>query len=445
MRSRTLRSALAGVAIATTLLLAACSSSTPEAAPTPDVTSPALTGADLTGTVPISIVGCCRDTFFAPAIATWNGENPDKPAAQEVIPFADLNSTLQSRLSSQDSSFDTYVLDTPRTAAYVASGQLVDITDTYGPTADGVVNPVSLEGVTVAGRLYAAPVFNSTQVLVYNKDLLSKAGVAAPSIDPAKRTTWEQLESDAQKVQAATGTQAGLILNQANSYFQMQELIMSAGGGTGLTGDGNLTPDVTDAGWTKALGFLSDVYKKGIAPTGVPVLQQSQIFLAGQSPYIVTNSANVGDYAKAGMNFGVAAFPEFAGGTAVTACDSFALAINPYSKHQAQAMDFIKWLTTTREGALAVTSASTNLVANQTMAAELTKKVETTSPSDITGFADLVAYETQNTCQHRPSSIGYVAFETDVTESLANIINGSDPVAEQASLQTRLVTDLSRL
>ena len=410
----------------------------------PTMAQPALTGAGAQGTVELRMISCCKASYFGPAVDAWTKAHPTMPLQQEVVPFAQLSDIMEARLRSHDSSFDVVIVDPPRTAGLAAQHFLLDLTPYLGAVAKDTINPESLQGTSYKGQLYAAPVFNSTQVLIYNTDLLTKAGVAPPSIDPVKRITWEQLVDDAHSVMQKAGTPSGILFSQGQGYYQLQEIIMSAGGGTGLTGADNMTPDVNTPAWKKAMTWFGGLFSSGVTPRGVPFTQMDSLFTSGKAPFLVTTSDRVREFTTQNLPFGVAAVPLFAGGKAVTACDSFALGISPFSQHQAQAMEFLRWIATTRAGGLAAAAESPNVPANLLVIDEVDNVMETARPN-LSGLAKLIRYETSNTCVHRPRSLGYIQFEVAFNEADADIVNGQDAGQRLDEMQRRLETTFSRM
>ncbi len=419
-------------------------SAAPIASAPPAHAAAALTGADAKGDVTVRFISCCQASYFGPAVDAWNAANPHVKVEQEVLPFAQLNDILQSRLRSHDSAFDVYILDPPRTAAFATLKYALDLTPFLEKDAAGKINPPSLEATSFRGRIYAAPVFNSTQVLIYNTDLLAKAGVTPPSIDPAKRATWEEIVRDAQQVKDKTGIPSGIVWSQGQSYYQLQPLLMSAGGSIGLSGPDHLTPEVNGPAWKKVMGWWGGLFSSGMSPRGVPFTQMDGIFTAGKSAFIATTSDRVRQFENQKLPFGVAAFPYFAGGKPFTPCDSFALAINPYSKLQTQALDFVKWIALTQAGGEAAAAQSPNVSANLLVRDKISQDMEKAG-KNLGGLTTLIAEETTKTCVHRPQSIGYIQFETAFTQADLNIVNGANAGDELDKMQSALQTAYDRL
>src|SRR4029079_2147125 len=127
-----------------------------------------------------------------------------------------------------DTSIDLIHADTPRIPAFASKGYLLKLDDQRDAIEKAVPNPVDIEQVTYDGSLYAYPMWTSTQLLFYNKDLLEKAGVEPPSQDPATRLTWAQLIENGAPAQKG-GAEWGLSFQQVDRYYQLQMLFESAG------------------------------------------------------------------------------------------------------------------------------------------------------------------------------------------------------------------------
>ncbi|MBJ3776363.1 ABC transporter substrate-binding protein [Acuticoccus mangrovi] len=403
-----------------------------------------LTGAGDTGPVELNLVSCCKPTYFGPSVEQWNAKNPDIQIEQEVIPFAQLNDILESRIRAKDTTFDILILDPPRTASFAARRFVLDLTDVLGEKLAKTTNAESLEAVTYRDHLYAVPVFNSTQILIYNPEMLKEAGVEPPSIDPAERATWQEIIEKAKTVKEALDLPYGIAFSQGHTFYQLQPIIMSAGGGVGLTGDNMLTPEVNGDAWKEAMGWYGSLYADGLAPRGVPFPQMDALYTSGQLPFLATTTDRVREFQNQGVPFAVAAFPYMEGGEAYTPCDSFALAVNPFGQHQAQAVEFLTWLGTTEEGGFAAAAQSPNVPANLLVMNKVSDEMEAAS-DNLDGLKELIEYETDKTCAHRPASVGYVQFETEFLQANMDIINGADASSRLDQMQSQLEVALSRI
>ena len=130
---------------------------------------------------------------FDPVIAEFEKRNPDILIQKQQVPFDQLAAQIQSRLGSGDSSLDVFGADEPRIPAFAHREFLHDLSPLRADLA-AQVDPRSVEAVSAEGKIWALPLWTSTQLLFYNKDLLAKASLPTPSGDPKQRMTWETLK-----------------------------------------------------------------------------------------------------------------------------------------------------------------------------------------------------------------------------------------------------------
>ena len=410
---------------ASSLVLAACGTADdpPSSDPTTEVVEP----------VTLTFVNAQDPGTFDEVIASFERDNPGITIEQEVVPFDDLNSTVQARLSQEDGSIDLYDVDAPRLAAFAARGYLEDISD-LAAEAEGVIDATALETGTFEGVHYALPRWTSSQLLFFNADLLTAAGVDLPSSDPAEPLTWEELTDQAELAQAA-GAEWGMTFDQVNRYYQLQPLPESLGGGPGVSGDDMLTPDVTNAGWVEAFTWYGSTFESGVAPRGIGPQQTPQLFAAGDVAFFVGGPWNVRSFADAeGLNYGVAPFPTFAEGEGASSTGSWMTGVSPFSDNLEAAKKFLAYMTIDTTGAVEVTSNNipVHLEAQETYLASLGSEGEV-----FAQMAAIIQYELANNAAPRPTTVGYVEFETEMNKAFEDIANGTDAAErlEQAAAE----------
>lgn len=412
------------------IFLAGCSTSAPNSVP--------AQGSDGSGTGTVNFLGPEDPATFAPVIKAFKAKNPDITINYSQIPFDQLNPTLQQRLGAKDETIDIYTVDQPRLSQLAAQGFLEDLSSLKDQTKAAV--PDAQFSVNLyQDKLWALPVWNSTQLLFFNKTALDAAGVQYPSVDPSQRKTWEQIVSDAKAAQAA-GTEFGLLLEQVEAYYQLQPLAESAGGGSGITGDDTLTVDVTNDGWKKAMKWYSDTFASGLSPRGVGGFQTSPLFTSGKVAYFVGGPWDVGNFSKTNINWGVAPMPYFEGGSKATPTGSWSWGINPASKNKAAAKKFLEFASLDPAGNLATTEASTIIPANSAATEQYLPKLEALGGDKAQGLAKLIAHENTETATPRPVTVGYIQFEEIMGKAFADIRNGS-PVDERLKQAAQQITD----
>jgi ABC-type glycerol-3-phosphate transport system substrate-binding protein len=369
---------------------------------------------------------------FNQVIAGFTKANPNIKIKLQTVPYDTLNSTVQSRVGGKDASIDLYEVDEPRLAAFASRGYLLDLSD-LKQQAGNKIDPKAMAATQYQGKQYAMPRWTSTQLLYYNKAILQKANITPPSSDPTKPITWQQLATDAKKAQSAGGARWGFTFEQVDRYYQLESLPVSAGGGTGLSGDKNLTPDVSNAGWVKALTWYASTFKSGISPRGVSPEQTEPLFAGGNTAFFAGGPWNAPLLDKAkGLSYGVAPEPMFAGGKPASSTGSWAVGISPFSKNQAAAKKFLAYMTIDPNGSW---QASSRNIPVQTAAFD--KYLNETKSAGANGapLTAIIRNELAKNAVARPTSVGYVDFETIMNKAFADIRNGTDPTSrlQQAS------------
>jgi multiple sugar transport system substrate-binding protein len=377
------------------------------------------------GNVTLTFVNAQDPGTFDKVIASFEKANPTIKIKQQAVPFDDLNSTVQSRLSAKDADIDLYDVDEPRLAAFAARGFLEPLDD-LKQQAQSSIDPNALKITTWQNKQYAMPRWTSTQLLYYNQDLLAKAKITAPGSDPKTSPTWEQITSDGRKAQGA-GARYGLIFDQVDRYYQLQPLPASLGGGPGLTGEGLLQPDVTNDAWIRAFTWYHDIFQNQVAPRGINPEQTPGLFASGDSAFFAGGPWNAAAFDKEkNVKYGVAPFPRFAAGKTATSTDSWSTGISPFSKHKDAAKKFLSYMTVDPTGATELTS---NNIPVQKDAFQAYLKGLRAKGAPYDKIAAIIEYSVANTAVSRPISVGYVDFESVVNKAFADIRNGAAPAA----------------
>lgn len=374
------------------------------------------------------------------AIEAFEKQHPGVTIKEQQTSFDDLNSQVQARLGTKDPSIDVYTVDGPRLANMAAQGFLTDVSS----SASDILTQTgqsSVDEVTYDGKQYAFPQWTSTNLMFYNKDLVAKAGLTAPSADPGQRMTWEQVMADARKAQAA-GAKYGFGFEQVDRYYQLQPLFESAGGGSGLTGQGNLTPDITNDTWKKTASWYGDLFSSGLSPRGIPSEQMPDQFASGNIAYYAGGPWNTAAFAKSTANWGVAPLPYFSGGKPVTTTGSWLVGVSPFGKHTDVATEFAKFITLDADGASLVTPEGLP-IQKDSLATYLTDLgAKGGTDADLAG---IIQYEiAKNTGIARPTTVGYVDFETIMNNAFSDIRNGHDVADTLKTASDKITASFAR-
>lgn len=370
-------------------------------------------------------------------IAAFEKAHPRIKINYQYVPFDSLNSVLDSRITSRTGDPDVFWVDQPRVPALVVRGYLTDLTEQFKPLA-GALQPSSVRNGIYDDKLYALPLSDSTQLLYYNKEILSQAGIAEPSADLGRPITWQQLAKDARRAQQRAGAQNGMLLGQLNRYYQLEPLPVSAGGGAGATGPHNLTPAVDNAGWRTSMQFYGSVFADRIMPRGMAPEQVDSTYLAGHTAYVVQGDWMAGKLSETSISWGVAPHPIWQNGKPATPNGSWSVGINPFSAQKEAAAIFLRWLAIDGKGGYSTYRTASELPANRKgLRAHLTSGVFTDSESGRQA-AKIISYQNEHTAVPRLQTPGYIEFEDIIGRAFSDISNGIAARQALSSAQEQL-------
>jgi len=252
------------------------------------------------------------------------------------VPFDDLTTKfLQSAPKGQGP--DLIVTQAHDRIGQMAAAGVIEPMDKY-VTSKTDLDRTAVSAMTYQGKLFGLPMFAESVALIYNKKLVPKAP-----------TTWAQFLSAAQAAQK--GGNLGFLMELNNAYLTYG--FTSAYGGYVFKNNGGTlnTKDIglANAGAAKAAGFLNDLrFKYNLVPEGVSGEAARSAFVQGRAAMILTGPWDMADIKKAGINYGIAAFPTPPGATGKWSpfVGVQGTLMNAYSKNKAAASAFAKQITT---------------------------------------------------------------------------------------------------
>ena len=121
----------------------------------------------------------------------FEAQNPDIKVVMEYVGYDYVHDKIVTGMAATPPGYDAAMIDVIWPDEFIKAGWLLDVSDRV--TADMKANmfPASWNGVTRNGKIYGMPWLMDVKYFMYNKDMLTKAGIAAPP------TTWEELVDQA--------------------------------------------------------------------------------------------------------------------------------------------------------------------------------------------------------------------------------------------------------
>lgn len=397
------------------------------------------------GRTTITFVGSDPVAAFTPVITAFHAKNPTITVKYQNIPFDQYNNVVKQRVGGKDPSIDVLLVDAGAAASMASRKWLVDLTGERA-VADRVSLPAAVQQSVYQNKLWALPMWTSCQYLYYNKDLLAKAGVAPPSIDPAQRWTWEQTTAAARKAQSA-GAKWGLLFDQTDRYYQLQALAESAGGGSGATGPVLLTANITTPGWKSAMTWYGSLFSSGAAPRGVATDQMNVLFGSGKAAFFVGGPWSLTPISKGKpkVNYGVAPIPAFAGGKPAMPTGSWAIGISAASRHVDAAKKFAEFVSLSPEGNAAAVRTIIIPPTNKDAFGAYIQRLDGMDKPGTQGMGGLALSELKTSAVNRPNTVGFTQMQDVTGRAFSDIRNGGDPAATLQRAQAELQRLWNRL
>ena len=396
------------------------------------------------GEVTLTFANADPAETWANVIKGFEKENPDITVKQLNIPYAQYTSTINQRMTSGGAGIDLMVVDAGGAVLdWDNRGFLADISDMKDDAVAAAVSEDMVTAREVDGRLLALETWTTSQFLYYNADILAAAGVEPPSSDPTEPWTYEELTDAARKVQDAGAAEYPFLFDQWDTYYQLQMVGASAGGGDGIDADGNV--DFSNDGWQTALDWYHSLFEEGLSPRGITNDKNGALFQTGKAAFIISGPwgvsvANAGD-----ISYGVAPAPYFEGGEPATSTDSWSVGISSKSKQIDAAKEFLRYMTIDAEGNAQSAEVAGITPTNKDAFADYVATVDASAGDATAPFGSILQYQLENSAVHRPSVVGYSVFEPGAGQMFSDIRNGSDPAERAAQADSEIEAQIERL
>jgi len=354
------------------LTVAACSSSgaspTPAATPTPGTATQAPTPASTptpapsTGTLTVWLMnGSLNDNTVVQLDTDFQMAHPGWKVNYQVQQWNGIVDKLSTALAS-DNPPDVIEMGNTQAITFEAAGLLTDLSANRAALGGGTSNDsasadqkfmASLNSASVyQDKLYAVPFYAGDRVLIYNKDLFTAA-----SIDPTTITSKDKLIAAAKTLQtknASVKDFSGLYVAGQNWYSLLQ-MIWDRGGSLATLNNGTWTANLESAASMQGIQDYVDYYKAGstgpkdndeMNPPEYTLFSQGKVGMFVGNGWEIGSAVDPKGVVKSADQVGVMAIPSVNDGkTQPVFLGGSVLGIAAKSKNQAQALDWVKQLT----------------------------------------------------------------------------------------------------
>jgi len=403
-------------------------------APAVSATQPAAyasTKSPAASTVTLTLFQCETCTPFPWEVSAFEKAYPTIKLNIEQVPFGEFY-TKTAVLASSSSPPDIYAVDDPTMANLAAGDVLMPLTHLLPASYINSITPAARADYTYNGQIYSAGPIDTALALFYNKTLLDKLGIHPPST-LTSAWTWPEALTAFEKCQAANPGVWGLApttfgdgtpgFDYISALFLRSEGSATAPQGSaardtyeaiapnGSTVNGYINTPQAIAGAT----FYGDLFTKyKVSPTtGIP-----NAFIDGKACFDMNTSNDIDtiDAAHVHFSWGVTPWPYFV--TPIVHNGSVEIAIGAKTKHVAQALDFVKFIsspTIQREEVA------------ETGYLPVISSLYKTMPVLSSPPWSIFAQELDHWGQPRPVTPHYLQFSTVFTNAMRDIADGANP------------------
>jgi alpha-1,4-digalacturonate transport system substrate-binding protein len=236
--------------------------------------------------------------------------NPGITVVMDTIAYADLHSTLQTRVEGGDAPDLARINDVARFAGtYLDLTELTADADYWTTNFPAAVLQSMRSGAEDQG-VYGFPLQFTITGPYVNRTLFEQAGIPVPS-DESDSVTWKQWIEASAAVAAATETPYTVAIDRTGHRFWGLSLPLGA---TYVNADGSITVD--SEGFRTAAQYLIDWNASGAMPadvwlgSGGSYVAANEYFINGQVPFYYSGSWQVAQFAdKIGDTFEWSAVP----------------------------------------------------------------------------------------------------------------------------------------
>ena len=295
-------------------------------------------------------IGKDNSSWLRDIITGWNQGHPDQKVTLLLLPEAanDQLAQLVADLQAKSDAYDVIDLDVVWTAEFASAGWIIPLESSLFPLGD-FLRP-AVDTAMYNGHLWAVPYYSNAEVLYYRKDILAEAGKGAP-------TTWAQLAADAETIARRNGMQgyAGQLSPYEGLTVNFADALQSAGGSILSPGSTSVTVDSPQA--LAGLDFLVNGLHEGWIPqsslgyeeeSSWDDFESGKLLFLNNWPFIYGQASQPGPANKVYGKVGVAPLPGL-DGPGSSSLGGANLAVSAFSRHQATAIAFIRYLTSLPE------------------------------------------------------------------------------------------------
>ena len=187
----------------------------------------------------------------------FEAANPDIKVKWVTLEEGALRARVTTDIATKGGQFDVMTIGMYETPIWGKKGWLNELKTDAKYDADDIL-PAMRNGLSVDGKMYAAPFYGESSMLMYRKDLADKAGVTVPS-----NPTWAQVKDLAAKIHDPKAGVYGICLRGKPGWgdnMAFLTTLVNTSGGQWF--DMKWKPQLESKPWKDAITFYVDLLTK---------------------------------------------------------------------------------------------------------------------------------------------------------------------------------------
>ncbi|WP_410789763.1 extracellular solute-binding protein [Kribbella sp. C-35] len=206
---------------------------------------------------PVIADQAASDAYWKKVETDFEAANSGIDLKIEAQPWANREEKVAAAFSGKKGP-DVLLMIPDQIPQYVKSGSLEPVDDVVAPEKDKFL-PAAIPGLTVDGKVYGAPIYHTVTTTMYNKTVLTKAGISKPP------ETWDEIKAAAPKLKAAGFSTLDYSASpEATLNLNFYPLLWQAGGK--VFADDGKSVTFNQAPGLEALTFLKSLWDEGAIP-----------------------------------------------------------------------------------------------------------------------------------------------------------------------------------
>jgi sorbitol/mannitol transport system substrate-binding protein len=185
----------------------------------------------------------------------FTSKNPDISLEWVTLEENVLRQRVTTDIATKGGQFDVLTIGTYEVPIWASKGWLVPL-DNLGADYDvDDLLPAIRAGLSVDGKLYAAPFYGESSMVMYRKDLFEKAGLTMPD-----QPTWDFIAEAARKVTDKASETYGICLRGKAGWGENMAFLTAMSNSFGARWfDENWKPQFDQPEWKETLTFYVDL------------------------------------------------------------------------------------------------------------------------------------------------------------------------------------------